>query len=128
MGKSVGKIHSQMLCVTETDVLLNIKKYCIHFGCDSKTICGVLVLWKLCTEKTKKTKHPHEANFNLCLILTQLLSNDSYRELIKSSTNKIWRSQADFGGRSIDLGTRLLKLFICFSEVKLLYCIKKEKA
>lgn len=112
--------------VTETDVLLNIKKYCIHFGCDSKTICGVPALWKLCTKKKKKTTH--EANFNLFLILTQLLSNDSYRELIKSSTNKIWRSQADFGGRSIDLGTRLLKLFICFSEVKLLYFIKKEKA
>lgn len=78
--------------------------------------------------KKKKKKTTHEANFNLFLILTQLLSNDSYRELIKSSTNKIWRSQADFGGRSIDLGTRLLKLFICFSEVKLLYFIKKEKA
>lgn len=56
------KFTVRCFCVTETDVLLNIKKYCIHFGCDSKTICGVLVLWKLCT---KKKKNPHEANFNL---------------------------------------------------------------
>ena len=29
-------------------------------------------------KKEKRKKKPHEANFDLCLILTQLLNNDSY--------------------------------------------------
>ena len=29
-------------------------------------------------KRKKKKKKPHEANFDLCLILTQLLNNDSY--------------------------------------------------
>lgn len=68
-------------------------------------------------------KKNYEANFDLCLILTWFLKNRG--ELIKSNTTKIWRSQAYFGERDIELGTRLLKLFICFSEIKTPYCIKK---